>query len=283
MVRSPAALIIARNSNPDHIAANCANICVFLTSINQMRPLHPLSREIVGTLRPQYIARHMNVLPNPFFLGFLSDYLKLEVRFSLLELYISHKSTKTLAGCVLCDLQEVSILDWTQLALCICRDRMLAAIADEIRGFGILGCAREACGVGVKIAVLYVYLDTAHLMTSFSLRKQKSQRGSFSLRAAFSIEALMTCISEGYFFFKVLVGEELRGVGLGNVEFLEFCADCLVIGDKHEFQLFELVGDVAFVDLEGDLEVFDDLIDGSVAYLFKIESIDIVGNNFADE
>lgn len=37
------------------------------------------------------------------------------------------------------------------------------------------------------------------------------------------------------------------------------------------------------MDLEGDLEVFDDLIDGSVAYLFKIESIDIVGNNFADE
>ena len=96
---------------------------------------------------------------------------------------------------------------------------MLAAITDKIRGFGVLGRSREASGVGVKIAVLYDYVDTAHLTTSFSLRKQKSQRGSFSLRAAFSIEALMTCISEGYFFFEVLIGKELGGIGLGNVEF----------------------------------------------------------------
>lgn len=43
------------------------------------------------------------------------------------------------------------------------------------------------------------------------------------------------------------------------------------------------MGDVAFVDFERDFEVLDDLIDGSVADLFKIESIDIVGNNLADE
>lgn len=175
------------------------------------------------------------------------------------------------------------VLDRTELALCICRDRVLAAIADEIFGFGVLGCAREASGVGVKIAVLNGYIDTAHLMTSFSLRKQKSQRGSFSLSAAFSMEALMTCISEGYFFFEVLVGEQLGGVGLGNVEFLEFRPNCLVISDEHELELLELVGDVAFVDLEGEFEVLDDLIDGSLAYEFKIERIDIVGNNFANE
>lgn len=137
--------------------------------------------------------------------------------------------------CVLCDLQEVPVLDRTQLALCICRDRMLAAIANKIRGFRVLRCTGEASCVGVKIAVLYDYVDTAHLTTSFSLRKQKSQRGSFSLRAAFSIEALMTCISEEYFFFEVLVGKELGGICLRNVEFLEFSADCLVICDKHEF------------------------------------------------
>lgn len=43
------------------------------------------------------------------------------------------------------------------------------------------------------------------------------------------------------------------------------------------------MGDVAFVDLERDLEVLDDLSDGSIAYLIEIESIDIVGNNLADE
>ena len=120
-------------------------------------------------------------------------------------------------------------------------------------------------------------------MTSFSLRKQKSQRGSFSLSAAFSMEALMTCVSKGYFLFEVLVGEELGGIGLRNVEFLEFLADCLVIAEEHLFELLELVGDVALVDLERDLEVLDDLVDGSLADLFQIESIDIVGNNLADE
>lgn len=85
MVGSPAALIIARNSNTDHIAADCANVCVFLAAVDQVHPLHPLSREVVGALRTKHIARHVHVLPHPLFLWLLSDYLKLEVRFSLLE------------------------------------------------------------------------------------------------------------------------------------------------------------------------------------------------------
>lgn len=85
MIRSPAALIIARNSNADHIAADCANVCVFLAAIDQVHALHPLSREVVGALRPKHIARHVHVLPHSLFLRLLSDYFKLEVRFSLLE------------------------------------------------------------------------------------------------------------------------------------------------------------------------------------------------------
>jgi hypothetical protein len=90
----------------------------------------------------------------------------------------------------------VSALDGAELALGGGRDGEFAAVAGEVRGPGVLGGAREAGGVGVKITVLYRVWPTAHLTTSFSRRKQKSQRGSFSLRAAFSIELSITCVGQ---------------------------------------------------------------------------------------
>ena len=89
MVRSPAALIIAGNSNADHIAANSANVCVFFAAIDEMHSLDPLRCEVVGTLWPKHIARYMYILSHPLFLCFLSDDPKFEVGFSFLELYIS--------------------------------------------------------------------------------------------------------------------------------------------------------------------------------------------------
>lgn len=160
---------------------------------------------------------------------------------------------------------------------------MLAPIAEEISSLWVFRSASKASGVCAKVAILYDYLDTAHLMTSFSLRKQKSHRGSFSLSVAFSMDALMTCISKRYFFFKVLVGEEFGGIGFRNAQLLEFRTDGLVITKQQLFELLKLLRDVSLVDLQRDLEVLDDLIDGSLAYLFKIESIDIVGNNLANE
>lgn len=97
MVRSPTTLIIARNGNADHIAANSANVCVFLAAIYEMHSLHPLRCEVVGTLWPQHITRYMHVLSHPFFLCLLcllTNYLKFEVAFSLLKLYIGLKLLK---------------------------------------------------------------------------------------------------------------------------------------------------------------------------------------------
>lgn len=76
-------------------------------------------------------------------------------------------------------------LDGAKLALGGGWDGKFAAVAHEVGGLGVLGGAGEAGGVGVKIAILYRACPTAHLTTSFSRKKQKSHRGSFSLRVAF--------------------------------------------------------------------------------------------------
>ena len=52
----------------------------------------------------------------------------------------------------------------------------------------------KAHGVSVQIAILFWEKITAHLMMSFSLKKQKSQRGSFSLSYAFCTDFDMTYI-----------------------------------------------------------------------------------------
>lgn len=90
----------------------------------------------------------------------------------------------------------MAILYGAKFALCVWRDGVFAAIADEVGALGVLGGASEAGGMGVKFAVLYRVRYTAHFITSFSRRKQKSQRGSFSFWAAFSMELLITCMAK---------------------------------------------------------------------------------------
>lgn len=71
---------------------------------------------------------------------------------------------------------------------------MDASIAEVIIDFVVLRSSRKAHGVSVQIAILFEQKYTAHLMISFSLRKQKSQRGSFSLSSAFSTDFDMTFV-----------------------------------------------------------------------------------------
>ena len=94
MVGPPAALIVAGNGDADHVAADCADVCVFLAAIDEVHPFHTLRCEVVGALRPQHVARDMHVLPHPLSLWLFSHYPKLEVRFALLELFINQRLLK---------------------------------------------------------------------------------------------------------------------------------------------------------------------------------------------
>jgi len=71
---------------------------------------------------------------------------------------------------------------------------MDTSIAEVIKDFVVLWSSREAHGVSVQITILSEEKFTAHLMMSFSRRKQKSHLGSFSLSSAFCTDFDMTFV-----------------------------------------------------------------------------------------
>jgi hypothetical protein len=64
VVGSTAALIIAGDGDAHHVAADCTDVGALLAAVDEVHALHPLARQVVRALRPQYVAGHMHELPH---------------------------------------------------------------------------------------------------------------------------------------------------------------------------------------------------------------------------
>jgi hypothetical protein len=79
---SAAAIVVAGDSDAHHVAAHCADVGVLLAAVDQVHPLHPLTRQVVSALRPEHIAGYVDELPQPLSLHPVLHDAQLEVTLS---------------------------------------------------------------------------------------------------------------------------------------------------------------------------------------------------------